>query len=286
MPDYSALPLPHIMISATELVERRQNGEQFALIDVREIAQWQAATLPGAYHLNVYDYFIPDSTETGAYSLLNAFRRAWQRLNISDKVIPIFFEQQVGMRSPRAAWFALCGNIRQPLVLDGGLEAWQHAGGDLMPGSSNCAVISAKNPDYRVEDGESIAQLNALTATRAEVLAAGAQILDVRRPSEFSGEFAHACCQRAGRIPGAMLLFWEDVVHNGAFLDADTIRHRAEKAGLRPDKRVIIYCHRGARAATVFTALQLAGYQQLAIYVGSWHEWAEHVELPLLTAAN
>jgi rhodanese-related sulfurtransferase len=49
------------------------------------------------------------------------------------------------------------------------------------------------------------------------------------------------------------------------------------------DRRLIIYCHRGARAATVYAALQLAGYDQLAIYVGSWHEWAEQQTLPLLT---
>ncbi|MBF7955624.1 sulfurtransferase [Rahnella victoriana] len=286
MPDYFASPLPNIIISAAELLGRHQNGEEFALIDVREIAQWQTATLPGAHHLNVYDYFIPDSTQAGVNSLLNAFQRAWQALNISDNVTVVFFEQQVGMRSPRGAWFALCGGIRQPLVLDGGLDAWQRAGGDVMQGTGNSAVIRAENPDYRVPDSEEIAPLNALTATRAQVLAAGttgAQILDARRPSEFSGEFAHECCHRAGRIPGANLLFWEDVVDNGAFLDAGEIRHRADKAGLQPDRQVIIYCHRGARAATVFTALQLAGYPQLAIYVGSWHEWAEHSELPLLT---
>lgn len=286
MPDNYSLPLPRITISAAELIERRKNGEQFALIDVREIAQWQAATLPGAHHLNVYDYFIPDSTQIGANSLFNAFQRAWQTLNISDNIIPIFFEQQVGMRSPRGAWFALCANIHQPLILDGGLDAWQRAGGDIIPGSGNFAVVSAENPDYRVANSENIIQLNSLTATRAEVLGADIQIIDVRRSSEFSGEFAHECCQRAGRIPGARLLFWEEVVRDGAFLDAGEIRHRAEQAGLQPDRRVVIYCHRGARAATVFAALKLAGYPQLAIYVGSWHEWAEHAELPLLTGFN
>lgn len=186
MTDYSALPLPRILISAAELLERHKNGEQFALIDVREITQWQAGTLPGAHHLNVYDYFIPDSTQAGVNSLFNAFRSAWQELAISDSVTPVFFEQQVGMRSPRGAWFALCGGICQPLVLDGGLDAWQRAGGDLIPGTGNSAVISADNPDYRTDASMNIA----LAATRAEVLAAqatGAEIVDARRPSEFTG---------------------------------------------------------------------------------------------------
>lgn len=282
MPDYSDSPLPRIIISAAELLERHNQGEQFALIDVREHAHWQAETLPGAHHLNVYDYFIPDSTETGMNNLANAFHHAWQALGISDSVTPVFFEQEVGMRSPRGAWFAQTGGIRNSLVLDGGLDAWKHAGGDVMPGTGRSAVIDAEHST----SGLPPALQRELIASREDVLCAavsGAQILDARRPSEFSGEFAHACCHRAGRIPGAALLFWEDVVHNGAFLDAGEISHRADKAGLRPDQRVIIYCHRGARAATVFTALQLAGYRKLAIYVGSWHEWAEHRELPMLT---
>jgi len=270
------------VISAAELLARSKNGEAFALIDVREQAQWRAGTLPGAHHLNVYDYFIPDSTGAGVQGMANAFHRAWQQLAISDNVTPVFFEQQVGMRSPRGAWFAQFGGIASPLILDGGLDAWTQAGRPLQPGTGYSAVISAANPDT----ASAAVHLKSLTATRDEVLAAqanGAQILDARRPTEFSGEFAHECCHRAGRIPGAVLLFWEDVVQDGAFLSAQAIRQRAVKAGLQPDRQVIIYCHRGARAATVYAALQRAGYQQLAVYVGSWHEWAEHPELPLLT---
>lgn len=281
------LPTQHILthkllISAAELLSRRQLGQAFALIDVREFSQWKTETLPDALHLNVYDYFIPDSTVAGITGMANAFLRAWHHLGISDNVTPVFFEQQVGMRSPRGAWFAQFGGIENALILNGGLEAWTQAGGKLQPGTGNSAVISADNPDTVTA---SVFRKD-LTATRDEVLNAqanGAQILDARRPTEFCGEFAHECCHRAGRIPGAKLLFWEDVVQNGAFLSAEEIRQRAEAAGLSPERRVIIYCHRGARAATVHTALQLAGYRQLAVYVGSWHEWAEHRELPLLT---
>ncbi|WP_226790036.1 sulfurtransferase [Rahnella sikkimica] len=283
----STLPAQHILnhkrlISAAELLSRRQLGQAFALIDVREFSQWQAETLPDALHLNVYDYFIPDSTPAGIAGMANAFHRAWQQLAIRDNVTPVFFEQQVGMRSPRGVWFTQFGGIENALILDGGLEAWVQAGGKLQPGTGKSAVISADNPDTLTT---SVFRKD-LTATRDEVLnaqASGIQILDARRPTEFSGEFAHECCHRAGRIPGAKLLFWEDVVQNGAFLSAEEIRQRAEAAGLTPDRRVIIYCHRGARAATVYTALQLSGYRQLAVYVGSWHEWAEHGELPMLT---
>ncbi|MFU2317225.1 sulfurtransferase [Rahnella sp. PCH160] len=282
----SPLPAQHFLnhkrlICATELLSRRQLGQEFALIDVREFSQWQAETLPDALHLNVYDYFIPESTPAGIAGMANAFHHAWQQLAISDNVTPVFFEQQIGMRSPRGAWFAQFGGIENALILDGGLDAWAQAGGKLQPGKGISAVISAgnhKKPDACFFDKN-------LAATREEVLnaqASGVQILDARRPTEFSGEFAHDCCHRAGRIPGATLLFWEEVVQNGAFLSAEKIRQRAEAAGLSPDRRVIIYCHRGARAATVYTALQLAGYRQLKVYVGSWHEWAEHGELPLM----
>ncbi len=271
-----------LLIGAAELRTRLAQGELFALIDVRERAQWQQATLPGACHLNVYDYFIPDSSDEGIVSMAHAFYRAWQALIIGDNVTPVFFEQQVGMRSPRGVWFTQFAGISGALLLDGGVDAWVQAGGALLPGQGLQAEISAQNPDF----SPAPVMQKCLTATRADVLAAAqhhTQIVDARRQSEYSGEFAHECCHRAGRIPGATLLFWEDVIQDGQFLAAGELRQRAEKAGISPDSPAIIYCHRGARAATVYVALQLAGYQHLAIYVGSWHEWAEHDELPMLT---
>jgi thiosulfate/3-mercaptopyruvate sulfurtransferase len=271
-----------MLISALDLLARMKAGEQFVLIDVRQQADWQMQTLPGAYHLNVYDYFIPDSTEYSIQRMASAFHHAWQRLQLSDIVTPVFFEQRVGMRSPRGAWFAqLCG-WPQALILDGGLESWKTAGGELLPGNGYSAVVS---PEY-VDSPAVPKAVRHLVATRDEVLSArenGSILLDARRASEFNGQFAHECCQRAGRIPGATLLFWEEVLQDGKFLDARSLRARAERAGLSAQQRTIIYCHRGARAATVYAALHLAGFTDLAIYVGSWHEWAEHAELPMLS---
>ncbi|QTF10823.1 sulfurtransferase [Brenneria izadpanahii] len=204
----------------------------------------------------------------------------WQRLGVIDGIVPVFFEQQTGMRSPRGAWFAWLIGRSDALVLNGGVDAWLAAGGQLFPGSGVDSTVE-RQPVRGVAKNV----VRGLAASRQQVLDAdGGQnvILDARRPSEFDGSFAHDCCHRAGRIPGAHLLFWEDVIEAGAYRSPADIAQRAAAAGLHPEQRLHIYCHRGARAATVLVALRLAGYRHLAVYVGSWHEWAEHTELPIV----
>jgi len=44
-----------MLIEAADLLARMKAGEQFITVDVRDKALWQQSTLPGAYHLNVYD---------------------------------------------------------------------------------------------------------------------------------------------------------------------------------------------------------------------------------------
>lgn len=270
-----------MIINVQALHLRQQRGEHFLLIDVREFADWQRATLPGAQHCNVYDYFIADANEQGIAQMAAEVAIALQPMFAAYAgYTPVFFEQQVGMRSPRGAWFAWLIGCDDALILDGGVDAWQAAGFELQAGLGLSRTVAQQAPTDAAPRWR-----NALVCSRQQVLDAdGVRIInvDARRPSEFDGSFAHECCHRAGRIPHSQLLFWEDVVEDGHFLSASAIAARAAAAGLPKTAKLQVYCHRGARAATVFAALTLAGYPHVAVYVGSWHEWAEHQELPLL----
>lgn len=268
-----------MIIGANALHLRQSRGEHFLLIDVRDVEEWRHATLPGAQHCNVYDYFIEDCTEQGLAVMATEAAAALAPLfDAYPSATPVFFENQVGMRSPRGAWFCWLIGRDDALILDGGITSWRDAGYATDRGRGISRTIA-----HLPAPAESLWNAQVVCSREQMINADGlsAIIVDARRPSEFDGSFVHTCCPRAGRIPGAKLLFWEDVIEDGHFLSPEAIKQRALAAGLSLQAHLQVYCHRGARAATVMAALRHAGFNHVSVYVGSWHEWAEHEELPL-----
>ena len=106
----------------------------------------------------------------------------------------------------------------------------------------------------------------------------GLTILDVRSRPEFTGERGYPSDPRQGRIPGARHLSVAELIVRGP----EEIRNLV---GLPEGAEVVAYCHTGGRSAHAVEALLSAGYQARN-YVGSWHEWSRHPELPAETGAS
>ncbi|HWR07651.1 rhodanese-like domain-containing protein [Sporomusa sp.] len=126
-------------------------------------------------------------------------------------------------------------------------------------------------------------------AVMAEVLAAveqpdpGTVILDVREWPEFSGAIQAPGAARRGRVPGAVWLYWADTLNGDQTLKTTgELKQLFAAKGITPDKRVIIYCQAGVRAAhTSYVLSELIGYKQVQNYAGSWAEWSQNRELPV-----
>jgi thiosulfate/3-mercaptopyruvate sulfurtransferase len=103
-------------------------------------------------------------------------------------------------------------------------------------------------------------------------------ILDVRSRPEFTGERGYASDPRQGRIPGARHLWVNELIMR----TPDEIR---ELVGLPEGAEIVAYCHSGGRSAHAVEALRAAGYRARN-YVGSWHEWSRHPDLPAETGAS
>jgi thiosulfate/3-mercaptopyruvate sulfurtransferase len=98
-------------------------------------------------------------------------------------------------------------------------------------------------------------------------------IVDVRTPAEYDGSGGQACDPRQGHIPGARNI---DVYR---LMELAPEEVDAE-LGLEPGAEVIAYCHSGSRSAIAVQILRALGYDARN-YVGSWHEWSRHDDLPV-----
>jgi thiosulfate/3-mercaptopyruvate sulfurtransferase len=98
-------------------------------------------------------------------------------------------------------------------------------------------------------------------------------ILDVRTVDEYDGTLGQPCDPRQGHIPGARNVDIYQLLQ----LDPGQIE---AALGIEPGGELVAYCHSGSRSAIATQMLRALGYDARN-YVGSWHEWSRHDDLPV-----
>jgi thiosulfate/3-mercaptopyruvate sulfurtransferase len=93
----------------------------------------------------------------------------------------------------------------------------------------------------------------------------GTVIVDTREEWEFD----------EGHIPGAVRLDWQELVdaETRGVLPDDELRALLDDRGIRPGKRVLLYCNTARRISHTYTVLRHLGFPNLAFFEGSLTEW-------------
>ena len=161
-------------------------------------------------------------------------------------------------------------------VLDGGLQAWQAAGGAVQSGEETANTPSK----YAV--AHSIAVLVA-TKTVADNLGRPIQVLvDARGAPRFRGE-QEPLDPVAGHIPGALNRpFSQNIGPDGKFKSAGELKAEFDAllAGRDPGT-VVHHCGSGVSAVPNILAMQLAGFGMTGLYAGSWSDWCSDPSRPM-----
>ena len=87
------------------------------------------------------------------------------------------------------------------------------------------------------------------------------QLVDARSPAEFA----------AGRIPTARLAQWTENLEEGFLRSVGDVEQLYE--GLDPETPMVTYCLTGWRGSFAWLTLTYLGYEDVALYDGSWAEW-------------
>jgi thiosulfate/3-mercaptopyruvate sulfurtransferase len=109
----------------------------------------------------------------------------------------------------------------------------------------------------------------------------GVAMLDTRTDGEYLGTLVRA--KRGGAVPGAIHIEWtHNLSPDGTFKPAGDLQAMYAAAGVTADRTVLTYCQGGYRAAHSYLALRLLGYPDVRSYLGSWKEWGDRDDLPIV----
>jgi thiosulfate/3-mercaptopyruvate sulfurtransferase len=207
---------------------------------------------------------------------LSSVRAAFEAAGISDdsRVVVTYADRRFP-DATRTVWtLQVLGKDSGVSVLDGGIEAWSAAGGDVstersvpIPGH----LTTAPRLDRRVD----------AAFVLHEGTADGVALIDARRSVSYDGTRPEMP-GRSGHIPGAGSLPQTELyTDDGLLKSAAELRALFDQAGVTSGDGVVAYCHIGYWASAVVFAARTLGLDA-RLYDGSMTEWAANAELPLV----
>jgi thiosulfate/3-mercaptopyruvate sulfurtransferase len=236
---------------------------------------YDKAHIPGAVFVDwVKEITDPDDPRHAKIAKPERYAAAMSRLGIGPETLVVAYDDAGGMFAARLYWSLNYYGHENVVVLDGGWDKWIAEG----------QPVTAEMPQIAPTEFHAVANPS-LIRTADQVLAAtenpGSVLLDVRTPAEFAGQFARA--PRKGHIPGAANLPRNEMLtSDGTLKPIEAVREQMEDAGVSDEAREIVcYCNGGVSASYGFLTLRALGYDNAAVYDGSWKEWGNDASKPI-----
>jgi thiosulfate/3-mercaptopyruvate sulfurtransferase len=230
--------------------------------------------IPGAVWADIdHDLSGPPAPLLGRHPLPSpaGFAAVMGRLGISNGHTVVAYDDASGSIAGRLWWMLDSIGVRA-YVLDGGIDTWIGALDRDMPVTPEPVAFSPRAwPAARYADADEVDR------QRRE-----SSLLDARAFSRFTGDEPSVDAV-PGHIPGARSAPWAENIdpETGRFLPADVLRRRFAALGVEDGSRAITSCGSGVTACHDLLALRLAGFENSALYAGSWSGWSSDPDRPV-----
>lgn len=231
-----------------------------------------------------------------------ALTLALQELGISkDRPVVVFANPPHGWgEDGRIVWMLRTLGHSKAVMVDGGIKALlaqpevtavppRDRGDFVVHTSRHESSNSSLDWDIQKDDLKSIINASSLSPTRPMETHNGSELsspepsrqdtfsppilIDTREPREYAGATPYGE-QRGGHVPGAVNLYFKDLLTQDGYLLPETELHEVlHNYGITPDRRAIAYCTGGIRSGWLTAVLVNYGYQ-VENYAGSMWEWA------------
>jgi thiosulfate/3-mercaptopyruvate sulfurtransferase len=265
---------PDLLIAPRALAALVAQNPAPLVLDLRPPEAYTAGHVPGAIHLDLWGVSLTDTDPAPLKAFMWMIEHVLALHGVTSSTPIVVYDEHSGVRAARAFWFLEYFGHPSVRLLDGGWAAWTREG---LPETRDAAPPPKSEWTGAREERTIATWRDVLSATTR----ADAVILDTRSEGEHRGTTVRA--KRGGAIPRAVNIEWtRNLTPEGDFKPAAELKQMYEAVGVTPNREVITYCQGGYRAAHSYVALRLLGYPRVRNYVGSWKEWGDREDLPIV----
>ena len=158
-----------------------------------------------------------------------------------------------------------------------GFLSWQNRSASLSPNPFRLNRVAEYPEPFQYN-------FNRIARVQRTIAEASAQVVDARAADRFRGEAPEPRAGLpSGHIPGSLNVPHATLVRDGTLKPADELAAAFAAGGVDLDRPVLTSCGSGVSAAVLWLALHTLGREPVALYDGSWTEWAGRGDLPIAT---
>jgi thiosulfate/3-mercaptopyruvate sulfurtransferase len=256
-----------MLISPTELMKKIEKPD-LILVDSRSYKEYSEGHIPGAVNLDFFYYHWSDTSKSGIKAFERQMENLLSFLGVTKDKTVIFYDEVSGMSAARGVWTLLYFSHVNTFMLDGGFKKWKSL--DLPIETKSNGFKPTKFSGKINKDV--IAGYEYINKKIGKI-----KLLDARSKDEYDGVTIRAA--RKGHIPTAINIDWILNINDDGTMKSN--EDLAKMYNFSKDDEIVTYCQGGYRAANSFLALKILGFKNVKIYLGSWGEWGNRLDLPI-----
>lgn len=281
------------LITADELRQLMQQGHALQVFDCSyELTQpkagreqYETVHICGAHYADL-DTALSDkragaATASGGRHPLPTPERFAQWLTavgVNAQTQVVVYDRQNSGFCGRLWWMLKWVGHEAVAVLDGGLAAWQGAGGAVDSGAGPAAVPA--DPPFKPTASK--ARLLTVDQVAQGLGQPGQTLIDARAQARYRGE-VEPLDPVAGHIPGALNRpLGLNMLPDGRFKPAEQLRQEFQALlGPCDPASVVHQCGSGVSANVNLLAMEIAGLGRAPLFAGSWSQWCSDPTRPV-----
>ena len=256
-----------MLISTTEL-NSILNDSNILIIDTRSFAEYSKGHIPGSVNLDLFAFHWIDTTQEGIQNFNKQTEMLFSFVGVASEKKVVFYDNVSGMLAARGVWMLEYFSHPNVSMLDGGMTKWEKENlpTETQPNPFHPSKFSGKiNPDIITGYEYILENLDTL------------KIIDARSEEEYGGTTIRAA--QVGHIPKSINIDWNlNIRDDGTFKSDDELSKLYQ---IPKDSEIVTYCQGAYRAANAFLALKKLGFENVRVYLGSWGEWGNKLDLPV-----